>query len=409
MTHDFLNGLRMALRAIRRNPLRASLTVLGILIGVWAVVGVTAFGAGARDSVGSKIEALGSNLIVVFPTNSAASGAHGAQGQGVRLSEDDGRAILREAVSVKTLTPVLRARAQAVYGERNWSTSVIGTTIPYLFIRNWKLAHGEMWTEHDESSKAKVCLLGATAVKNLFGDENPVGRTIRIGRYPFRVVGVLETKGETPFGEDQDDQIAMPIGSMRSRIMRTPPGFAGVFFVSATAPETAERAVTQIDAILRQRHHIAPEGRPDFETRSQKEFQAIQRTVYNVLTLLGVVIAIISLVVGGIGVMNIMLVSVTERTREIGIRMAIGAREGDIRTQFLAEAVILASLGGAAGAVAGITTIGVVSLIIGWKMTFDSTALILSVGVSAVVGIVFGFLPARRASRLDPIEALRHE
>jgi putative ABC transport system permease protein len=404
-----LNGVRLAFRSIGRNMLRASLTVLGILIGVWAVVCVTALGAGARDSVGSQLENLGSNLVIVFPTNSAASGAHGAQGAGKRLSEDDGRAIMREAVSVQTLTPMLRARAQAVYGDRNWSTNVIGTTIPYLFIRSWKLQRGDMWTEHDEAVKSKVCILGSTAAKNLFGDEDPVGRTIRIGRYPYRIMGVLESKGETPFGEDQDDQIAMPIGSMRARIMRTPPGFAGALFVSATSPETTERAVSQIDSILRQRHHIATDRETDFEIVTQKEFQAMQRVIFDVLTFMLIFIALISLVVGGIGVMNIMLVSVTERTREIGIRMAIGAREGDIRSQFLVEAVVLAVLGGAAGAFLGISFVAILGLILKWKMSFSPMALTISVLVSGVTGIVFGFFPARRASRLDPIEALRHE
>jgi putative ABC transport system permease protein len=266
-----------------------------------------------------------------------------------------------------------------------------------------------MWTEHDEAVKSKVCVLGTTAARNLFGSEDPVGRSIRIGRYPFHVVGVLESKGETPFGEDQDDQIAMPIGSMRARILRTPPGFVGVLFVSATSPETTERAVDQIDAILRQRHHIEAGRDADYEIHTQKEFQTMQRKIYNVLTIMLVIIALISLVVGGIGVMNIMLVSVTERTREIGIRMAIGAREGDIRTQFLVEAVVLALLGGAAGAALGIASVAAASAALKWKMSFNPLALTIAVGVSGIVGVGFGFFPARRASRLDPIEALRHE
>jgi putative ABC transport system permease protein len=405
--YGLINGIRIAFRAIRRNVLRTVLTVLGILIGVWAVVSITALGASARDSVGSKIESLGSNLMLVFPTNSAASGARGAQG--VRLSEEDGRAILREAVSVKTLAPVLRARAQAVYGDRNWSTNVIGTTTPYLFIRSWKLQRGDMWTEHDEAVKSKVCVLGTTTARNLFGSDDPIGRTIRLGRYPFRIIGLLESKGEAPFGEDQDDQIMMPIGSMRARIMRTPPGFAGVLFVSATSVDTTERAEAQIESILRQRHRI-PEGHEaDFEIHTQKQFQQMQGTVYNVLTLLLVVIAFISLLVGGIGVMNIMLVSVTERTREIGIRMAIGAREADIRTQFLVESIVLGLLGGAAGVVLGIGFVAVASAALEWKMQIDPVALTISVVVSGLVGVVFGFFPARRASRLDPIHALRHE
>ena len=405
--NGLLNGIRIAFRAISRNILRSALTVLGILIGVWAVVTVTALGGGARDAMGARIESFGSNLIVVFPTNAQASGARSAAG--VRLSEEDGRAILREAVSVKTLSPVLRARAQAVNADRNWSTNVIGATAAYLTIRNWPIASGEMWTEHDEATKAKVCILGTTAAKNLFGTESPVGRTIRIGRYPFRILGVLASKGNSPFGQDQDDEIVMPIGGMRSRVLRTPPGFAGVFFISASSKDTTERAAAQIESILRQRHHIEADRDPDFQIRTQKQLQDLQRVVFGVLTGMLIGIAAISLLVGGIGVMNIMLVSVTERTREIGIRMAIGAREGDVRTQFLVEAVVLALLGGIAGAALAIGTIAAVSAALEWKMHVDAVALTTSFIVSGATGVIFGFFPARRASRLDPIHALRHE
>ena len=403
-----LNAIRLAFAAIARNPLRATLTVIGILIGVASVVTITALGAGTRDDVSSKIEAVGSNVLIIFPQNAAASGAKGLQGSGQRLTEDDGKAIAREAVSVAGICPNLRSRGQVVAGDKNVSTSVIGTTLAYFPIRNWKLTDGELWNEHDEALKGKVVLLGTTVRTKLFAGEDPIGRLVRIGRYPYRVIGILEAKGEGPFG-DQDDLVIMPITSMRARVMRTPPGFAGALMASATSPETTERAIAQIDAILRQRHRIAPDREPDFVIRSQKEFQAMQATIFNLLTLLLVMIAAISLLVGGIGVMNIMLVSVTERTREIGIRMAIGARENDIRMQFLVEAVVLASMGGIAGAVIGIGAIAALAKGLELPLHLDPTALTISILVSAFTGVSFGFFPARRASQLDPIVALRHE
>jgi putative ABC transport system permease protein len=399
----------IAFRAIARSRLRAALTILGILIGVASVVTITALGAGARDSVGSKIVSIGSNFIIVFPQSSAASGAKGAQGSGVHLSGEDGKAIAREALSVAAVSPALRASVQAVYGDKNQPTSAEGVSLAYFAIRNWKVTRGALWTDHDESLKTKTCVIGSTIQKKLFGDEDPIGRTIRIGRYPFRVTGVLETKGEGPFGGDQDDMIAMPIQSFRARIMRTSPDFAGVLMISASSAETTERAVRQIDAILRQRHRIADGATPDFQIHTQKEFQAMQSVVYNLLTLLLVFVAAISLFVGGIGVMNIMLVSVTERTREIGIRMAIGAREHDIRNQFLVEAVTLALLGGLIGALIGIAAIAGLTRILEWPMNLNPLALGVSIGTSALTGIAFGFFPARRASQMDPIHALRHE
>jgi putative ABC transport system permease protein len=406
---SILGGITSALRSIVRNPMRASLTVLGILIGVAAVITVTALGSGARDNVSRQIQAIGSNFVIVFPQAWQASGAHGAQGSGMRLTEEDGRAILNESTSVVAVAPALRSMAQVVYGDRNWSTNVIGTTLPYLQVRSWPLARGSAWESGDELVKSKVVLLGETVVKNLFGAEDPVGRTIRLGRYPYRVVGVLASKGEAPFGGDQDDVVLMPSTSFRARVMRTPPGFAGALMASARSSDTTERAVRQIDSILRQRHHIESGRDPDFMIRTQKEFAEMQDRIYVLLTDLLVFVAAISLVVGGIGVMNIMLVSVTERTREIGIRMAIGAREGDILKQFLVEAVVLSFLGGLAGVASGALVTRVLEGILEWPMALAARPIAVSLAVSAAVGIGFGFFPARRAARLDPIEALRHE
>jgi putative ABC transport system permease protein len=403
------SAILIALRAIRRNVLRASLTVLGILIGVAAVVTVTALGSGARDNVGAQIQSIGSNFIIIWPHRSLASGARTANSAGPRLSEEDGLAIKHEDVSVVAISPVLGALTQIVHGDRNWSTWAQGVTLDYFQVRNWNLGKGSLWTLGDEEQKSKVCLIGVTLQRELFGAEDPIGKSIRIGRYPYTVIGVLEKKGESPFGQDQDDNLLMPISSMRARVLHTAPGFAGVLMLSASSPETTDRAVKQADAILRQRHHIDPDVDPDFEIHTLKEFQEMQAKVYNLLTIVLVGVAGISLLVGGIGVMNIMLVSVTERTREIGIRMAIGAREADIRRQFLIEAIVLAVLGGIAGATIGVLAIMGLGALLEWPMKLSPTALAVAVATSAITGIVFGFFPAQRASKLDPILALHHE
>jgi putative ABC transport system permease protein len=404
-----LDGIRLAVRAVIRNPLRASLTVLGILIGVAAVVTVTALGSGAREHVSEQIQAIGSNFIIVFPQSVQASGARGAQGAGQRLTEEDGRAILRDSSSVLTVAPVVRAVVQAVYGDQNWSTQVAGTTLAYLTVRNWAVNRGAAWDAHDESAKTKVVVLGATVARNLFGTEDPIGHTLRIGRYLYRVLGVLAPKGEAPFGLDQDDIILMPSSSFRARVLHTAPGFAGALMASATSAETTDRAVKQIDAVLRERHHILPGRDADFAISTQKQFADLFDKIYGILTDLLVFVAAISLIVGGIGVMNIMLVSVTERTREVGIRMAIGAREQDIRTQFLVEAVALSVLGGLAGVALGSVAIMVLKALLEWHMVLSPLAIAISIGVSGAIGVAFGFIPARRAAGLDPIEALRHE
>ena len=402
-----LESIRIAVRAITRNALRAALTVLGILIGVAAVVTVTALGAGARAAVSRQIDAIGSNLIFVSPQATAASGARGRVTQG-RLTEEDARAVLRDSVSVAQANAGLQSRAQVVWGDSNTTTNISGVMRSFFDVQNWKFAHGGMWDEHDEATKAKVCVLGETVREHLFGNEDPVGRVVRIGKYPYRVVGVLAPKGDA-FGNDQDDIVVVPIAGMRSRFVRTSPGQVYYIAFQARSADTTDRAVQQITEVLRQRHHIREGAEPDFQIRTQKEIQELQTTVFTVLTALLVAAAAISLVVGGIGIMNIMLVSVTERTREIGIRMAIGARAADIRTQFLVEAVVLSMLGGLAGAAIGGAIIAGLGRALGWPMGMSPTALTVAVGVSAAIGVAFGFFPARNASQLDPIEALRHE
>jgi putative ABC transport system permease protein len=404
-----VSAIRIALRAIQRNVLRASLTVLGILVGVAAVVTVTALGAGARDTVSSQIQSIGSNFIIIWPERALASGARAANGAGPRLTEDDGLAIKHEDVSVAALSPVLSTRVQIVNGDRNWSTNASGVTLDYFQVRSWEVDRGSLWSEADELLKSKVCIIGTTLQKELFGGDEPLGKTLRIGRYPYTVIGVLKEKGQSPFGDDQDDTLIMPIGSMRARVLHTAPGFAGVLMLSASSPETTDRAVKQAEAILRQRHRIDLGAESDFQIRTLKEFQEMQATVYNLLSVLLVGVAAISLIVGGIGVMNIMLVSVTERTREIGIRMAIGARAKDIRTQFLIEAVVLALLGGIAGAGIGVGAIATLGAFLDWPMKLSPAALAVAVATSGLTGVAFGFFPAHAASKLDPIDALRHE
>jgi putative ABC transport system permease protein len=402
-------SITLALTAIARAKVRAALTVLGILIGIAAVVIVTALGTGVERRIHSQIQSLGSNVIFVWPQSTQRSGARGARGSSGRLTEADGRAISREATSVGAVVPFLQAQAQVVAGDRNVLTNVVASSRRYLEVRGFSLAEGANFTEGDEHVKAKVCLLGDTVKENLFGSADAIGQVVRVGRYPFRVVGVLGRKGQLPGGEDQDDRIVMPAGTFRSRILPTAPGRVHTLLVSASDPLTVGRATAQIEAILRQRHHIAPEDEPDFGIHTQAEFLKAQEQIFGTLQALLVGIALVALGVGGIGVMNIMLVSVTERTREIGIRMAIGAREADVRLQFLVEAVTLCMLGGLLGTMLGLAAIYALSRALGWSMFLPPEALIVALGTSFGTGIVFGFWPAERAAHLDPIEALRHE
>jgi putative ABC transport system permease protein len=405
-----LSSLWIALRSVRRNALRAVLTVLGILIGITAVVVVTALGTGASKAVGAQIANLGSNAIIIFPQAANVSGARGQTGiVGGRLTIEDGEALVREATSIRAWTPVRRSPVQAVFEGRNAATSAIGTNRDYLTVRAWKLIKGELWDTAAENVKDKVCVIGTTVRDNLFGTVDPIGQRLRIGRHSYRVLGVLESKGQASFGGDQDDVILMPLGTFSSHISWAPPGTAGALMVSAASEEVTDRAVEQATAILKQRHRIGPGKEPDFAIRSQAEFQAMQRSILGALSALLLSVAAVSLLVGGIGVMNIMLVSVTERTREIGIRMAIGAREGDILLQFLVEAVVLSLLGGLAGLALSYGLVRALSGALGFELLIEPQAVGIAVATSCLLGVVFGFFPARRAARLDPIQALGRE
>jgi len=401
------NAIRLALGAIQRNKTRAALTVLGILIGVAAVVTVTGLADGASEEVGGQIDSFSANAIWINPDTTQTSGAR-TRATG-RLTENDARAIGREAVSITGEAPFLSTSGQVVYGDRNLQTSIMGTRLPYFAIRKWKIGKGEFWQESDEILKSKVCILGATVATKLFGTDDPVGHTIRVGRSPFRVIGVFEPRGSSLFGDDQDDRVMMTTGAYRVHVVPTSPGRVDSIVAGATSPEVTDRASQQITSILRQRHHI-PDGLPlDFRTESQAEMRQATQTIGLVLQALLLGVAAISLLVGGIGVMNIMLVSVAERTREIGIRMSIGARERDILLQFLIEAVVLSVIGGLLGAAFGVTATVGLGHALGWKVSPSPVALALAIATSGGIGVGFGFFPARSAAKMDPIDALRTE
>ncbi len=406
MIATLLGALRLALGAIARNKMRAALTVLGIFIGITAVVIVTAASTSATDSITNAIDSVAANALYVSPQPAQASGAKSKTAG--RLTESDGRAIAREAVSVSGVAPWLSTPGQIVYGDKNWSTTLIGTGLSFFPIRRYTIANGALWTENDEIFKTKVCVIGQTVATNLFGTSDPVGRTIRVGRSPYTVIGVLASRGTSFFGDDQDDILMMPIGSFRARVMHTSPGRTDQLLVSATSDQTTGRAKAQIESILRQRHRVE-RGRDDFYVSSQAELRQSTDAILDTVTDLTFGVALVSLLVGGIGVMNIMLVSVAERTREIGIRMSIGAREGDILVQFLVEAIVLTMIGGILGIVAGSAiTIGI-GRVLSSPMTPSAASLGIAVTTSVAIGTVFGFLPAWRAAKLDPMAALRVE
>ncbi|MGH9441099.1 MAG: ABC transporter permease [Thermoanaerobaculia bacterium] len=397
--------LKVGMQAIFRNKLRSALTMLGIIIGVGCVIAMIAIGAGASESIQSQIESLGSNFIMIFPGASTQGGAHLFSDQSM-LTEDDANAIKADCPSVAYVTPVARTTAQIVSGETNWGTSIQGVGVEWPLVRTWNTVQGAFFSDSDVRAATKVCVLGGTVNDNLFPASNGVGQMVRIKNVPFKVVGVLEKKGGSMMG-DQDDVVIMPYTTALKRLIgRTK---LNSIYVSATSVGTVDQAQEEITALLRQRHHLGPNQDSDFTMRSQQEFAQMSEQSSKTLSLLLASAAAISLLVGGIGIMNIMLVSVTERTREIGIRMAIGAKGAHVLVQFLIEAVTLAVFGGVIGIAAGIGASAIVSSKGGLPVHVSPASILLAFGFSAAIGIFFGFYPARKASRLDPIDALRYE
>ena len=402
-----LNILLSAFRALRRNKMRSFLTMLGIIIGVGAVIAMLAIGQGAEYSVKEQIASLGTNVLMVFPGAQQQAGVRTAAGSAVTLTEDDALAIQRECPAVQYLSPGSGAGGQVIAGNLNWSTGISGVGNDYLEIRQWSVEYGQFFTDADVKAAAKVCVLGKTVADNLFPESSPVEQTIRIRNVPFKVVGVLTKKGQNTAGQDQDDIILAPYTTVIRRLSHWPN--LRSILVSATGLKDIPTAQAQITELLRMRHKSQPYESDDFTIRNQTDLAATATATTEILTILLASIASVSLLVGGIGIMNIMLVSVTERTREIGIRMSIGARGRDILTQFLIEALVLSLLGGIVGIIVGTTGSSIISKFAKWPTIVTPFSIILSFGFSIAIGIFFGFYPARKAALLNPIDALRYE
>jgi putative ABC transport system permease protein len=402
--------LRISFRALKVNKMRSALTMLGIIIGVGAVITMLAVGTGASKKIAEQISSMGSNLLIILPGATTAGGVRMGAGTQPTLTMGDAEAIQKECPAVSDVAPILNGVAQVVYGHQNWATGVVGTTPGMLSVRDWPLASGRPFTQQDVKSATKVCLLGQTVVDNLFGDLDPSGQIIRIKKVPFTVVGVLAKKGQSPQGQDQDDTIYIPVTTAQKKLFGTTfPGMVRIMMVKAKSTEDLAPAEKQINELLRQRHHIGMKQENDFTVRNLTQIMETAEQSTKVMTLLLGAIASVSLLVGGIGIMNIMLVSVTERTREIGIRMAIGAKTWDIRLQFIIEALTLSLVGGIVGIIVGVSGSKILSVLAGWSTVISPFSILLAFGFSGLVGIFFGFYPAYKASLLDPIDALRYE
>jgi len=396
----------IGLRAILRHKMRSSLTVLGIVFGVGCVITMVAIGAGAAKSIESSIAAMGSNFIMIFPGAVTQSGARIHTGQST-LTEEDAVAIKAECPSVAYVSPGARTAAQVVAGEQNWGTQIQGAGVEWPFIRAWNVSEGSFFTEGDVKGAAKVAVLGKTVADALFPQGGAVGQTVRIKNVPFRVVGVLEAKGGSQVGQDQDDTIVAPYTTVLKRLEGR--NRLGAIIVAAADPALVSQAMSEMESLLRQRRRLQPGQDNDFMMRSQEEIAAFANQNAGTISMLLGWAALISLIVGGIGVMNIMLVSVTERTREIGVRMAVGAKGRDVLSQFLIEAIVLSLVGGALGIGGGILVSRMIAENAGWPVEVTPASIAMAFGTAALIGIIFGFYPAWKASKLDPIEALRYE
>jgi putative ABC transport system permease protein len=407
-----LASVRIALRALRVNKLRSALTMLGIIIGVGAVIAMVAVGSGAAARIEEQIASIGSNLLIVLPGAATSGEMRMGFGSTMTLTEDDGKAIATEIPGVLAASGSLRGGAQIAFGNQNWSTAIQGTASDYLVIRDWDLAVGRFFTSEDLEGATKVAVLGQTVAENLFGDGDPVGQIIRIKKVPFTVIGLLTRKGQSTWGQDQDDVVLIPLSTAKKRVLgvsRANARFVGQIQIKAASADLLSDIQEQATDLLRQRHHLQPFQDNDFDVRNLAETFAAQAESSRTMILLLGAIASVSLLVGGIGIMNIMLVSVAERTREIGLRMAVGARARDILGQFLIEAVTLALIGGILGILLGVGGSTLIAMLAHWSTLITPASIAAAFGSAALIGIFFGYYPAHKAAFLDPIEALRYE
>ncbi len=406
---DLLMIIRVAFRALQRNKMRAALTMLGIIIGVSAVVAMVSIGQGAQAAVAAQIDSIGTNLLFVSAGAQNVGGVRSGTGDSGTntLTVEDLEAIKREVPSVSMVTPAVNARGQLVAGNMNWNTSIQGVSEQYPEVRKWTVQSGEFFGESDVRTAARVLVIGQTIADNMFAGGDAIGQTIRVQNLPFRVIGVMSRKGQDPQGRDQDDIAFTPYSTVQKKILGSPR--LQIAYVSAVSPDATYTAQQQIGELLRQRHKLNGNDPDDFTVRNMSDIAAAANETNNTMTMLLACIAGVSLLVGGIGIMNIMLVSVTERTREIGIRMAIGARSSAVRSQFLIESIVLSLMGGTVGIVLGVGVSLAIPKMLGWPTLISTISIVGSVIFSAAVGIFFGYYPARKAAALDPIDALRYE
>ncbi len=405
-------NLSIAMRALRVNKMRSILTMLGIVIGVAAVIAMIAIGGGAQQRLQEQIASLGSNLLIVVPGSIIQSGARLGAGNAQTLTEQDARAITTEIPDVAFAAPLTRSNAQVVFGNTNWATNINGVYNDYFDVREWNLAEGRFFDQGEITRFGKVAILGKTVSSQLFGEDNPVGQVVRIRGIPFEIIGLMESKGQSSQGQDQDDVIFVPLTTGRNRLFGEPRGRiarVGTIMIKAQDGADTQEVEQRINDLLRQRHRIQPSMENDFQVRNLTEILKTQEAASKVMSMLLAAVASVSLLVGGIGIMNIMLVSVTERTREIGLRLAVGARGRDIMMQFLVEAMTLATLGGAVGVLLGIFISWLVAYIANWGISLSPLSIIFAVGFSAAIGIFFGYYPAKKAAQMQPIDALRYE